>query len=309
MRHKRLQNRVAESRFAFPVVVVYAALAWMAGGVVDGGLYLQFAMFAVSALAMVALNNNNSLIRIYSRMVSCSFLVITCAAPFLFPSMQAAVTQTFFILFLLSLMRIYQDKKAPGVVFYSFACLGVVSLWFVQILYYVPVLWLLMAFNLMAFSHRMLWASVLGVIVPYWFLAGYYAWNGQIDWALLHFARLGEFGPLCDITRLDTHRIVTFVVFVMLAVIAIVHYLRNSYLDKIRTRMIYEIFVTLDLLTIAFLVLQPQHYDCLMPIIAVNTSCLFAHFIALTKTRFTNIVFCLVCIGMLALTAYNLFFH
>lgn len=309
MRSKRLQNRVAESRFAFPVAVVYATLVWIAGGVVSGGLYLQFVMFAASALAMVALNNNNSLIRIYSRMVSCSFLVMTCAAPFLFPSMLAAVTQTFFILFLLSLMRIYQDKKAPGVVFYSFACLGVVSLWFVQILYYVPVLWILMAFNLMAFSHRMLWASVLGVIVPYWFLAGYYAWNGRIDEMVVHFTSLGEFGSLCDITQLDTHQIVTFVAFVLLAATGIVHYLRNSYLDRIRTRMIYEIFITLDLFSIAFLVLQPQHYDCLMPVIAVNTSCLFAHFIALTKTRFTNIVFCLVGVGMLALTVFNLFFH
>ncbi len=309
MRRKRLQNKVAESRFAFPVTVLYATVMWLAAGAVGSGLYLQFAMFVVSALAMVALNNNNSLIRIYSRMVSCSFLVMTCAAPFLFASMQTAVTQMFFILFYLSLVRIYQDKKAPGIVFYSFASLGVVSLWFVQILYFVPFLWFLMAFNLMAFSHKMLWASVLGVIAPYWFLAGYYVWDGRIDALAEHFMRLGEFGALCDVSLLDTHRIATFAAFVVLAVIGIVHFLRGSYLDKIRTRMIYEIFVTMDLLTIVFIVLQPQHYDSLMPLITVNTSCLFAHYIALTKTRLTNIVFCLVCVGMLALTAYNLFLN
>lgn len=305
---KRIQNKVAESRFAFPIVAVYGLLVWLAAGAIENMQWMQFAMYAVSTVLMLTLNNSNALIRIYSRMVSCSFIVMACSATFLFQSVKVEAVQMLFVLFYLSLLRSYQDKRAPGIVFYSFACIGLISLWFVQILYFVPVFWLLMATNLMAFGNRMFWASILGIIVPYWFMAGYYLYMGNIDDLQLHFLQLADFQPLFGIEIPDMHRLATFAVVALLAVIGIVHYLRNSYLDKIRTRMIFEMFITVDLLAMAFLVLQPQHFDMLMPIVIVNTSCLYAHFMALTKTRITNLVFLLVCVLMLALTVFNVVF-
>ena len=83
---KRLQNIASESRLTLPLLAVYAALAWLAGGLAAGGLWVQFACFAASTYLMVELNNANALIRVYSRMVSGAFLVLSCAAPFLFAS-------------------------------------------------------------------------------------------------------------------------------------------------------------------------------------------------------------------------------
>ena len=142
---KRIQNRLAESRFAFPVMIIYGIAVWLGAGTVAEGAYLQLAFFVASTLLMMMLNNTNSLIRIYSRMVSCSFVAMTCAATFLFSSLESCATGMCFILFYLSLLRSYQDKRAPGIAFYSFACLGIASLFFVQILYFVPFLWILMA--------------------------------------------------------------------------------------------------------------------------------------------------------------------
>lgn len=304
---KRLQNKIAESRFALLVMALYGIGVWLLAGGYSSEMRLQFALFIVSTFMMVALNNNNALIRIYSRMVSCSFIGMTCAASFLFGSVDASVVQTMFVMFYLSLMRSYQDKHAPGIVFYSFASLGIASLFFVQILYFVPFLWILMATNLMAFSHKMFWASIIGVIAPYWFAAGYYAYIDELPALADHFVQLTQFGQILDYTVLDVHEIATFAVVALLALIGIVHYLRNSYLDKIRTRMMFEMFITVDLLAVLFVLLQPQHFNTLLPVIIVNTSCLYAHFIALTRTRLTNIVFIAVCLLVVALTAYNLF--
>lgn len=307
MIRKRLQNRVAESRFAFPVAVVYAAVVWMMAGLVGSSLYLQLGIFAVSTLMMVALNNTNTLIRIYSRMVSCSFIAMTCAATFLFRNTEAVAVQMLFVLFYISLLRSYQDKRAPGVVFYSFACIGAASVFFVQILYFVPFFWLMMGANLMALNNRMFWASIIGIIAPYWFIAGVYAWQDRIDELIAHFAALAEFQPLGDYSMIDDNRLLTACVIAVPVVIGTFHYLRNSYLDKIRTRMIFEMFITVNILAIAFMALQPQHFDMLLPIVIVNTSCLYAHFAALTKTWITNIVFILMMLAILALTGYNLF--
>ena len=82
----------------------------------------------------------------------------------------------------------------------------------------------------------------------------------------------------------------------------------TSYLDKIRTRMIFEMFITIDILTIIFIILQPQHINTLLTIMIVNTSCLFAHYIALTKTRVTNIVCILAFCLTIGLTIFNSLF-
>lgn len=66
---KRLQNKIAGSRFALPVTAVYSIMIWLAGGLIANQLYLHFLLFGLSAYLMVELNNSNSLIRIYSRMV------------------------------------------------------------------------------------------------------------------------------------------------------------------------------------------------------------------------------------------------
>ncbi|MDR9825015.1 hypothetical protein RCJ22_05260, partial [Vibrio sp. FNV 38] len=87
---KRTQNHVAESRFTLPVVVLYAIAVWLASGLLipsvpitsEGlwkGAWVQFVCFFVSAYVLVELNNSNALIRIYSRTVSCSFIVLLCA--------------------------------------------------------------------------------------------------------------------------------------------------------------------------------------------------------------------------------------
>ena len=85
---KRIQNRVAGSRIALPVTAVYALLVCLINHLVGQSLWLQLLLLAVSTLLMVQLNNINALIRIYSRMVSCSFLVLMSMVTFIFPGLE-----------------------------------------------------------------------------------------------------------------------------------------------------------------------------------------------------------------------------
>ena len=60
------------------------------------------------------------------------------------------------------------------------------------------------------------------------------------------------------------------------------------------------------LTTTAFILLQPQHYDVLIRILIINTAPLVGHFLALTHTRQTNIVFFVIIVATLIVTGYNL---
>ena len=52
---KRIQNRLAESRFAFPVMIIYGLAVWLGAGTVAEGAYLQLAFFVASTLLMMML--------------------------------------------------------------------------------------------------------------------------------------------------------------------------------------------------------------------------------------------------------------
>lgn len=269
-------------------------------------MWVQTGCLIVSTYMMLELNNANSLIRIYSRMVSCSFLMLIMAANFIFPSLEGSIVQLCFIAFLMTIFHAYQDKRATGWVFYAFFCIGLASTLFIQILFFVPILWILLAFNVLAISGRTLCASILGLMMPYWFLGGYYVYINNYDTFINHFVEIANFSSLFDYSGVNQHQIITFAFIAILALTGTVHFFRNSYNDKIRTRMIFEVFITLDICSIIFLILQPRHYDILMHIIIINTAPLIGHFIALTHTWITNIAFYIILFVSIALTAYNL---
>lgn len=313
---KRLQNRIAESRMTLPLVAVYGILACVVCGHVVMGLdsnmwqskeWLSLAaVIALSTLLMIELNNSNSLIRIYSRMVSCSFLFLTLMPTFQFVSLRGGLVQLAFIIFYLFFLRAYQDKQDVGHIFTAFLAIGVASIWFVQILYFVPLFWLLMGIRVQAFSAKTLFASLFGLVTPYWFLLVYFLYHVDYETPIRHFLALGQFAKPADIFVLSEHQLVSVVFVILLAFTGMIHFLRQSSNDKLRTQMVYELFIIVTLYTIAFLVLQPQHYDFLFRILVINTATFIGHFIALTHTKITNVAFIVILLTTLLLTVYNL---
>lgn len=302
---KRVQNRVAESRYALPLVAAYALGVWGACGLLQQQWWVHLACFSLSAFLVVVLSTINALIRIYSRMVSCVFLVLSCTACFLFDSMGGAIVQLCFITSYITLFHCYQDKQTPGWMYYTFLCIGLASTLCVQILYFVPFLWLLAELQLNAMSWRSFTASLLGLLTPYWFAAGWLVWQGNVTPLKSHFSNLIQFQKLCDYSQVTLSQVLVFALVVVLAIIGTIHFWYRSYNDKIRTRQLYGFFTIMDLLTTIFLLLQPQHYDVLIRVLIINSAPLIAHFIALTHTKLTNIAFYVISMVCLLLTAYN----
>ena len=302
---KRIQNKVAESRFALTVVSVFAAIVWLACGLLTQQWWAQGVCLALSTFLVLILNNVNALIRIYSRMVSCCFLLLSCMACYLFEDMKGGIVQLCVVTSYLALFHSYQDKQAMGWVYYSFLCLGLASAVFVQILFYVPVLWLLTAIYLNALSWRTFSASVLGLLTPYWFTTAWFVWEHDTTSLANHFAALGQFQSLVDFQQLTASQWLVIGYVLILTTIGIVHFYRNSYQDKIRTRQLYGFMLVVYLFTVLLMALQPCYHGVLVRILIINAAPFIAHFIALTHSKWTNITFWVAAIGCLLITAFN----
>ena len=269
-------------------------------------MWLNFALLIASTVMMAELNNSNALIRIYSRMVSCSFLVMTSMSLFLFRTINVAVVQITFITFLLFLLRTYQRPEATGLTFYAFCALGMGSVVFPQVLLFLPALWIVMAVYMQSFSPRVLLSTILGIITPYWFVVAWLVYTSNIDWLGTHFLSVFQFGKPFYAQGVGLHEWLTFAFVLLCAIIGGVHFMMYSYQDRIRIRMIYEMFIVLDSLTVLFAILQPQHFDFLLGMSIVLTAPLIGHWLALTHTRLSNIVSIVLFAIAFGLTVFNL---
>lgn len=303
---KRLQNRIAQSRWALPITIIYGLVVCLTVELMGYGQWMTFALLLVATLMMAELNNGYSLIRIYSRMVSCSFMVMITMSLTLFESVTVAVVMVAFIAFLLLIFRAYQNPGAVGWVFYAFVALGISSIVFSKSLLFVPVLWVIMAVNLLCFSPRTLIASLLGIITPYWFVAAWLIYQGNISYLGTHFLSALQFGTPFQFSILNIHQLLTFAFVLVLAVIGAVHFFLYSYQDRIRIRLMYETFVVLDACAVIFAILQPQYFDEMLGMSIVTTATLIGHFLALTHSRLSNITMFVLAGVTLALTIFNL---
>ena len=307
MNVKRLQKQIAVSRRVLLITIVCVVMILMAGGLLRQQLWLQLSALALSTYLMFLLDKANVLLRFYSQLVPASFLMLVMVANLIFPSVQSTVMQVSFVGYYLFSLSTYQDSSAAGYTFYSYVCIGIASMVFIQILFFVPLLWLLHKTKVLSMTRKNFWASLLGLLLPYWFMGVYAVYKNQFGRLIEHFTSIIIFQPFFDCSLVSTPQLLTFSYISLLAFGGISHSLASRSGDKIRTRMFYEIFSLIDICCIAFLILQPRHFEGLLPIMIVTTAPLIAHFFAFANTTFDNIVFLLILVSAFVLIVYNLY--
>ncbi len=291
MSTKRTQNHIAQSRTALPVAFTYAALTWAVIISHTSSAMIAGALTLVAALVLMTLNARHALIPFYSRSVSCTFLVLSTLAATMSLSQTGAIVGLCFSVFYLLVFYAYQAKQSPGTVYFAYIFLGIASLWFIQVLYLLPVLWIAMQTLLMNMSSRTFFASLLGIITPYWFLLGYQVYVGELAAFLAHFVEIIHFKAPLDFSAFTFSQFVALGIITVLGCVGIAHFSLTSYTDKIRTRMFYECFATLFVATLVFIILQPRLFPALFAILVVNASPLFARFFTISHSRASNVTF------------------
>jgi len=287
-------------------MAAYAVVVWLIAGVAVHNWWLQLGCFAVSSYLMVQTNNIHVLIRIYSRMVSAMFMAMGCAACFLFSSLSVAIAQMLVIAGILLLFTTYLDCQASGRAYYAFLAFSIASLIFPQLAYFIPLLWLFLVFNLQCISWYTWTASLLGLLTPYWIWTGWLLYEGDLTPLTAHLTMLTDFGQPFDYTMLTLPQWLVFFYVAVLAIVGASHYVRKNFMDKIRTRMLYNCFLWLNVAAVVFLIVQPQHYDMLITIMIITTAPLAGHYLALTNTKWTNISFYAIAAVTIVLTIFNL---
>lgn len=304
---KYLQNKVAEHALTLPVASLITALVWLSAGLLVHKWWIQLVFLVISAYLMVELSNNNALLRVRSRMVTSTFLILSSCLPSMFGGLQGGIVCFCFLAAFLLMFQTYQDKAAVGLLFYAFLFIGISSLLEVQTLLFVPLLWLLCLTQLQSLSIRTWAASLLGLITPYWFILPWIIYQQDFGSLTTHFAQLGHFGQSFGYHLLPHGLQLFFLLIVVLFVLSSIHFRSRSFEDRFRLRQLYGFFSWTGIAAALFLLVQPQLYDPLIRIIVICVSPFVAHFFTLTSSRLTNIIFIVSIVLVAAVMGFNLY--
>lgn len=299
---RRIQNNVATSRWALPFSVIYGILVWLGEGIFSWEKIGAFAVFFASTYLIAEINNRNAVIRVRSRMVSCSFVFLSAMLVYAISDVRSALTQLAFTVFLGASFAQYKDNRSTGWMYYTFVVIGLASLIWVQFLYLVPFLVFILCRPLYSVSFKTLNAAFLGLLTPYWIVIPYMLYKGDEMWTVTHFAPLADVSVFFDYSCVTAGGAIAFVILLLLMVVGSFHFIGSAYKDKIRTRTLYNIFMSLSIILLVMTSIVPAYAMFFMPMLAVTVSPLISHFIVFTSTRFTNYFFIAVVIAIVTLT-------
>ena len=284
----KFQLDIATGRLTLPVVILLSLFLWIIS-IQSWAELGSLAIIAATGYLMIEMNTAFSLIRTRTAFPVCIYWYSMASLFFLHPFDWTQFVPLLFILAVYQLFNSYESSSAPSWIYHSFLFIGIASLAFPQILYFAPI-FLISTISFRSLSGKALFASLLGLATPYWFLLGHAFYHDQMHLFYAPFQELCQFYPISYQT-IPNHVLFSWGFITGLLLITGFHYLLVSYQDKTRTRIYLSFMLAISICTAVFIALQPQHIYTLFPIQLIGTSFLAAHLFTLTRNRFSNIFF------------------
>lgn len=255
---------------------------------------------AIAVYMMVELKNRNMLLRVNSYMLSSTLAILLALSAQLHPFQPGSLLMVLIMYAYFPLFASYQMPDT-SLTLQTYLPISLASLFFPKILLLVPVYWMLQMY-LRAFTFRIFCASVLSLLLPYWFYGGISIITDSLPQFLAHVQAiisvpdfLAEPFPPTDWLHLSlpaffASPLPVLMLAVLMIVIGIIDFQIYRLHDKTRVRSLYDVIAWHAVLVLAFIMQYRRDVATLLPIVLLDTSILYGHFFTLTRTRFSHIL-------------------
>lgn len=303
MRENRFQVNIATGRLTLPVVILVCLIVWGIGTTEWNDLG-TWGITAFCGYLMIEMNTKFTLIRTRTTLPACIYWYLISIFFFIHTFEWSNFAPLAFLLSIFNLFMGYESSKAPIHVFHAFFFLGLGSLAFPQLIYFTFLL-IISTITFRAMNAKSFFASILGLLTPYWFLFGYAFYQNEMPVFYTLVKEIYHFYPI-HYFEIQATEIIAGIFSTILLVISSLHYFQVAYLDKTRTRIFLSFIAFSGWWTTLFMILQPQHLHVLLPIQLISSAFLAGHLFTLTRNRFSNILFIVTFILFIALTIFYL---
>lgn len=326
-RKRYIQEMITTGRLTLPVVIIVISLLWLIGSFssikgVDSNVFwnelleiLQgsflrnlsgYILLGVATIQLLILHNTFALIRTHTNFYLTLFILF---AGLLLPQTLnvASIIVPCLLLATHNLFKTYQLQQPVGYVFQSFLFIGLGSILFPPLLYYVPFLYGSLG-SFRSLTWRTFFAGLLGICLPYWILFAYAACTENMELFYAPFLKLAPELPF-RFEEWTLSSILSLSYILLITIAGSLHCLVNNYEDKIRTRAFLSYFIILQIWTLLLIFGLPQHLNILFPILITGCCIPGGHLFALSHSKTSNLFFIICVILFIALISYNIWMY
>ena len=294
---------MATGRFTLPVVILICLLLW-GSTFQEWNELISLGVTIIIGYVFIETNTTFNLIRTRTSMPVCLYWLIATALFFLHPFEWTNLVPLVFILATYQLFHSYESVSSSPFIFHSFLFIGLGSIAFPQLLYMVPMLWGSMI-PFRAISIKSFFASIIGLMTPYWFIFGYALYFNEMHILLTPLREAAHLYPI-DYSHLTLPEIASWGFITLLLIVSGFHYWQISYMDKTRTRIYHSYLAIAGFWATLLSILQPVHWCEWLSIQLICTAFLCGHLFSLTRNRFSGIFFIVTFVLYILLMSFNL---
>jgi len=255
------------------------------------------------SLLLIQGNNIFNIIRVRTTIHSSIYLLLVASMPALH-CFSMGLLAIYIILFAFGILfKRFQNNLSQGMSFYQYMLISIASLIDIKFLLFIPILWI-GAIIFRAASFRSFVASLLGLLLPYWFAAGYLFLNNQIQLLYRPFIQLFNWSGFN--WQFTPWPILSILLLLLLFILGTFHTLANNYEDKIQTRTYLHYIIIVGIVLYLILLFWPLYHISLLPFGCICCSYIFGHFLAVTNKKISSFIMTLSLFSIAILTTYNL---
>ena len=289
---KYLYNRITGSIVFIHASSVYGALTWLPAGLLAQNLWLQLLLTIAANSLLIEMCIYFKLLRLNNWVVTAIFMLLTTCCGFTYDSLVASIASTAIALSTFMFFLTYKSPGDVGHTYFAYLTIGVASLFFVPILYIIPLLWLLSLYQLQSLNWRTWFASILGLLTPYWFVLPWFLYQYTLGDMVIQFPLFSLDGvPSDGDATLAPMQIIVFAVIAIPTLISAFNFWQQSYNESIQTRLFFDFLQWMGLAIALIIILQPQYYNTLIRMMVFCASPFIAHFFTLTRSKIVNYIF------------------
>lgn len=333
MRKKRLQTKIMAGRFTLPVIVLLCTVVWCVTGYflqsnieqvgartassefirtyfnveTKGWISsaIAFLLYSVTAYFLLIINNRLNIVRNITSAVTYVYLVLIAVSPQTHYLTDAAVASPMVALSLYYLLKTYQQEDYSSAnLFYSFFYMGLSSILVPQILFVFPVM-IHACYILRSLNIRSLFASITGLVLPYWLLFAHAMWHDKTD-KITTLTELNHgINNLFAISDIPHRELATLAFIFLFLFIAFINIQVNEHDEKIITRAYLSSISNISLFLFVICLAVSYNTNETTIILTPYASFIISHLFATTSSKRTNILFMLFILSLLTVLSFN----
>ena len=255
------------------------------------------------AFLLHRLNYTVMLIREKNYLPLVLYLLLTSTNFLFFPLNATSISAFFIIIALYFLFISYHDTFSQDKIFAMSFSVGIGSLIWIQILWFVPLFWygmyLFKSLNLKTFS-----ASILGLATVYWFLLGWCVWSGDYTAFTIPFNTLVQLN-LLHFSELYMLDFIELTIIFALTLTAIINIITHNYLENLRTRRYLSFLITMTFWSGLLYLLYEQPSEELQQTAYISAALLLSHLFTVLHNRVMCYLFYIFTFTLFVLLAYQ----